>query len=66
MCGNVSRGFLQGFDLKSLLFNIFVREERKKKKSLQQFMNDAEVFIIVSNGQGLSPMKSHLVTLVTS
>jgi len=29
-------------------------------------MNDAEVFIIVSNGQGLSPMKSHLVTLVTS
>jgi len=62
----VSRGFLQGFDLKSLLFNIFVREERKKKKSLQQFMNDAEVFIIVSNGQGLSPMKSHLVTLVTS
>lgn len=26
------KGFLQGFDLKSMLFNIFVTEETKKNK----------------------------------
>lgn len=36
LCSNVSRGFLQGFDLKSMLFNMFVREEMRKEKKISE------------------------------